>query len=432
MRLSILVALTCLSAWAQSTGASLGFSVANMDPTISPCADFYQYSCGTWLKNNPIPPDQSIWGQFNILDERNQTILRDVLEKASADNPKRSAVEQRIGDLYFSCMDEKGVEGRGIAPLQPELDRIAAISGIASLMAEVARLHAIGADVLFGFGSSPDYQNSSVSIAQVDQGGLGLPDRDYYLKTDAKSVELRSKYLAHVRSIFQLLGNSEPEATTEAEAVIRIETALATASLDRVARREPANVHHKKTPAELAALVPGIAWQKYFRDVNTPAVTTIDVSVPAFFTQLQTLLTQTSIDDWKTYLTWHLIESESQLLPSAFVDAHFDFYGKTLTGAKQLRPRWKRCVRLVDGQLGDALGQIYVDRTFGVEGKQRTQKMVQLIETAMGQDLTALTWMTPATKKKAFEKTFTRLRTKSVIRTNGATMARCGSCAATF
>ena len=265
-------------------------------------------------------------------------------------------------------------------------------------------MHSLGVDALFGFGSTPDYQNSSVNIAELDQGGLGLPDRDYYLKTDAKSVELRKQYLEHVRRVFQLLGNSASDAAKKADAVMRIETALATAALDRVARRDPANVHHKKTAQELATLTPVFAWPRYFRDVNAPPGAHIDVAVPDFFQKLQTLLTTTSLDDWKAYLTWHLIESESQLLPTPFVQAHFDFYGKTLTGAKELRPRWKRCVNLVDSQLGEALGQIYVDRTFGVEGKQRTLNMVKLIETEMGHDLSNLNWMTPETKKKAFEK----------------------------
>ena len=406
MRLPVLALLPAAAvlALAQTSDARLGFSPANMDKTVGPCVDFYQYACGTWLAKNPVPADQSSWSQFDILEERNQFILRDILEKAAAATPQRSAVEQKIGDFYHACMDEKSVDGKGLAALQPELDRIAALAGRDALVDEIAHLHSLGADVLFGFGSAPDYQDSSVDIAQVDQGGLGLPDRDYYLKTDEKSVELRRQYAAHLRRIFQLLGASGADAAKKADVVLRIETALAKASLDRVSRREPANVHHKKTAAELAALTPAFAWPRYLRAIEAPPVPNVDVTVPAFFEELQSLLAATSIEDWKTYLAWHLTESESQLLPSPFVQAHFDFYDKILTGAKELRPRWKRCVNLVDGQLGDALGQLYVDRTFGVEGKQRTLKMVGLIEDEMGRDLTTLTWMTAATRKQAFEK----------------------------
>jgi putative endopeptidase len=404
MRLSLLLLTTSVVALAQAPDAGLGFSVANMDTSVSPCVDFYQYACGTWLAKNPIPPDRSVWSRFDALDERNHEILRGILEAASADNPKRSATEQKIGDYYASCMDEKAIDAKGVAPIETEMDRIAEIHGTTALVAEVARLHLIGANVLFDFGSSPDYQDSSREIATVDQSGLSLPDRDYYLKTDAKSEEIRRQYVAHLRRMFQLLGSSEPDAAKKADVVLRIETALAKGSLDRTARRVPANVHHKMRPKELAALTPAFAWPRYFRDVNAPKVVTVDVSVPDFFKQLQTLLAGTSIEDWRTYLTWHLVHAEAQLLPSPFVQAHFDFYGKILTGAKELRPRWKRCVSMVDGQLGDALGQIYVDRTFGVEGKQRTLTMVHTIETMMGQDLSSLTWMTPETKRQALEK----------------------------
>src|SRR5882724_6168724 len=240
MRLLAFLLCTCAVQWAQSS-----FTPADLDKSVDPCVDFYQYSCGTWLAKNAIPPDQSSWGRFDELQERNREILRDILEKASADDPKRNAVEQKIGDYYASCMDEKAIDTKGISPIKPELDRIAALRDIAGLADEVARLHAIGVSALFKFGSGPDYKNSSQEIAQADQGGLGLPDRDYYLKQDAESAKLRKQYVAHVTRMFQLLGDSNPAAAKRAEVVMRIETALANGALDRVSRREPANVYHK-------------------------------------------------------------------------------------------------------------------------------------------------------------------------------------------
>ena len=301
-------------------------------------------------------------------------------------------------------MDEKAIDAKGAAPIQPELDRIAAIRDLAGLASEVARLQSTGSNVLFDFGSGPDFKDSSMDIAQVDQGGLGLPDRDYYLKTDPKSVTLRAQYVAHLRRMFQLLGNSQPAAAKKADVVMRIETALAKGSLDRVARRDPTAVYHKLALRELSALSPSFAWPKYLQDVHAPSIGSLNVAVPDFFKQLQTLLSQTSLDDWKTYLAWHLVHADAHLLSAPFVNANFDFYGKTLTGTKELRPRWKRCVSMVDGQLGEALGQSYVNLTFGADGKLRTLKEVQLIEAALGRDISGLAWMTPETKKLALEK----------------------------
>ncbi len=383
---------------------SPGFSVANLDRSASPCVDFYQYACGTWVAKNQIPSDQASWGRFNELEERNQFVLRGILEKASAADPKRSAIEQKIGDYYASCMDEKTIDAKGAAPIQPELDRIGAIRDLAGLASEVARLQSIGANVLFEFGAGPDFKDSNMDIAQADQGGLGLPDRDYYLKTDPKSVTLRTQYVAHLRRMFQLLGNAQPAAAKKADVVMRIETALAKGSLDRVARRDPSTVYHKLALRELTALSPAFAWPKYLQDVHSPTIGSLNVAVPDFFKQLQTLLAQTSLDDWKTYLAWHLAHAEAHLLSAPFEQANFDFYGKILTGAKELRPRWKRCVQVVDGQLGEALGQSYVNQTFGAAGKLRTLKEVQLIEAALSRDISSLAWMTPETRKLALEK----------------------------
>lgn len=381
-----------------------GFDLSAMDPATLACDNFYRYACGNWLKNNPIPPDRSRWGRFNELEERNLAILRDILEKSSKDNPGRTPIEQKIGDYYASCMDESAIDRKGTAPLQPELNRIAGIANLSALSDEVARLHALGVNALFNFSSGQDAKDSTQVIGQADQGGLGLPDRDYYFKDDAKSVETRKQYVEHVQKMFELLGRSPGKAAGYAQAVMKIETALAKGALDRVSRRDPVKVYHKMTVRELRSINDSFAWPKYFADVGVPPLGSLNVAEPEFFKQMQTLLSSTSLDDWKTYLTWRLVHAEGPLLPTAFVNENFNFYGRILTGAKELRPRWKRCVSFADNELGEALGRKYVEKTFGTEGKQRTLRMVRALETALGQDIQNLTWMTPATKQKAMEK----------------------------
>lgn len=378
--------------------------MSNMDPMANPCVDFYQYACGGWMANNPIPPDESTWGQFNELADRNRAILRSILEKAAADSPARTAVEQKIGDFYASCMDEQTIEKLGLAPLKGDLDRIAALRDKQAISAELVRLHVKGVNAFFRFSAEPDAKDSEHMIANADQGGLSLPDRDYYLKDDPKSLELRKQYVTHVQKIFELAGDSPEQSAAEAQVVLRIETALAKGSLDRVSRRDPDKVYHKMSVKELAALCPEIDWSEYFRGLSTPSFTDLDVSVPDFFKALGPLLTDTSLDDLKTYLRWHLIHSEAAFLPAAFVSEDFHFFHQILTGVKEMQPRWKRCVAAVNSDLGFALGQKYVEETFGPEGKARTLKMVEEIEAALGQDIRTLSWMTPATKQQALIK----------------------------
>src|ERR1700722_16026101 len=280
MRLILLFPLLALSAMAQT---SPGFSTANMDTLANPCVDFYQYACGTWMANNPIPPDQSRWGIFDALADRNRAVLHGILEKASVDDPKRSAVEQKIGDFYASCMDESAIDQLGTKPLDPELKRIDAIKSKDQIADELVRLHPLGVGALFNFSSTPDAKNSTQMIADADQGGLGLPDRDYYLKEDPKSVKLRDQYVAHVQKMLELAGESPAQATSDSQAILRIETELAKGSLDRVARRDPNRTYHKMSVKDLAALAPSIDWAKYFSGIGAPAFTDLDVSVPGFF-----------------------------------------------------------------------------------------------------------------------------------------------------
>ena len=416
MRLILLFPLLTINALAQAVPAPAtptktgpaqavpGFSTASMDMTANPCIDFYQYACGTWIANTPIPADQSSWDTFGDLSDRNREILRGILDKASANDPKRSPVEQKIGDFYASCMDEPAIDKLGAGPLEPELKRIDAIKSKEQILDALVRLQLMGVGVFFSFSSEPDPKNSNLMIAQADQGGLGLLDRDYYLKDDPKSVKLREQYVAHVQKMLTLLGGSRAQADADAKAVLRVETDLAKGSLDLVSRRDPNQVHHKMSGTELAALAPRVDWPKYFAGFGTPSFTDLDVSVPAFFKTLAAVLKNSSVADLKTYLRWHLLHSEAPFLAKAFVDENFHFFGQTLTGAKELEPRWKRCVRATDNDLGFALGQKYVEQAFPPDAKTRVLAMIQEIEKMLGEDIQSLDWMTPATKEQALVK----------------------------
>jgi len=376
--------------------------VTSMDTSVDPCTDFFAYSCGGWIKKNPIPPDQSSWSVYSKLEDDNKAILREILDSAATPAPDRDAAKQKIGDYYAACMDEKAINAAAIKPLQPVLDQIQqlrsrrAIADIAAIM--------VYNNALFRFRSDQDYKDSTQVIAEVDQGGLGLPDRDYYLKADAESAEIRKKYFAHLQKMFELLGDKPAIAAVEAQTVIRIETVLAKGSLTRVERRDPPKLYHKMTVEQLIALSPSFRWKTYFAKVGLPSLEALNVETPEFFRALNSELVSESLTSWKIYLRWHLINANAPFLSSDFVDADFDFYGKTLQGAQQLEPRWKRCVGYVDNDIGEALGQVYVERNFSPEAKQRAQKMVKEIEDAMGQDIDSLSWMTLTTKQHALEK----------------------------
>jgi putative endopeptidase len=379
------------------------FDVNALDKSVDPCTDFYQYACGGWMKNNPVPPDQASWGRFNELAERNRVYLREILENA-AKATNRTANEQKIGDYYAACMDEEAIGKKGLAPLQPVMDQINSVKDKSQLTDMIAHLHRQGINVLFEFSSGADFKNAKQVIGQADQGGLSLPDRDYYLKEDAKSVELRKKYLEHVTNMFKLLGDAPDKAAAEAAAVMRIETALAKGSADRVERRDPEKIYHKLSSEEWQALTPSLSFSKYLTDLGAPTFSSLNVVEPDFFKALDSELKSTSLDDLKTYFRWHFIHSQVQYLPKPFIDESFNFYGKTLTGAKELRARWKRCTAAVDADLGEALGKAYVEKHFPPEAKARTLKMVEALETALRHDIQGLDWMSDATKKEALVK----------------------------
>ncbi|MFL6350314.1 MAG: M13 family metallopeptidase [Bryobacteraceae bacterium] len=386
-----------------SAQSETGLDLNAIDKSADPCNDFFQYACGTWIKNNPIPPDESRWGRFDELFERNQTILRDILQD-SQKHQSRSSIDQKIGGFYQSCMDEGLIAQRGTSPLEPELKRISDISNVHELTDAIARLHARQVNVFFNFNSTPDPKNAQMMIADIDQGGLGLPERDYYLRSDTKSAEIRQKYVAHIAKMFQLIGVPEAIASKKAAKIMSIETDLAKASLDVTSRRNPQLLVHEMTAEKLTDLSPNFNFQQFFTEVNAPSFSKLNVKVPDFFKALGSLINENSLDGLKDYMTWHYLNASARLLTKAFMDENFNFYRRTLTGAKELKPRWKRCVAATDDELGEALGQKFVEKTFGEQGKQHTLEMVHEIEHEMANDIESLTWMGPETKKQALAK----------------------------
>ncbi len=406
---SLLALLLALPSFAQNAIQPV-LDVSSMDKTVDPCTDFFAYSCGGWLKKNPIPPDETSWSVYSKLELDNKAILREILETAAAPGGAHDATTQKIGDYYAACMDEKAIDAAGLKPVQADLDRIAGLQSKSDLAAVLSSAGTLNRDpwfyrsTLFRFSSEQDAKESTQTIALADQGGLGLPDRDYYTKTDPKSVELRKAYVAHVERIFELLGDKKEAASAEAATVFRMETALAQGSLTRVDRRDPQKIYHKLSVTDLQTLSPQFRWPVFLNNMGLGSVSSLNVAVPDFFKAANQLIEKEDLNNWKAYLRWHLIYINARFLSSDFVNADFDFYGKTLQGAEQIEPRWKRCVSYVDDQMGEALGQAYVQRRFSPDAKQRAQKMVDEIEAAMQQDINSLSWMSPETKKRAIEK----------------------------
>lgn len=410
MKITLLLLLISTALSAQQPLTSLPYTpsldVTSMDRAIDPCNDFYQYSCGNWVKRNPIPADQSRWDVYAKLTDDNERYLWGLLEQASAPGANHTAASQKTGSYFKACMDERAIENAGAAPLKKLLDEISALRSVSEIPAVLGHIHmeASGGDAMFGFGANQDFANSSRIIAFAAAGGLGFPDRDYYLKDDTKSQETRARYLIHVRNVFQLLGDSAAIAKTEAATVMEIETALAKSSLTRVEKRDPHNLFHTFTRAQLTALTPSFRWAGYLAVIGQPALQQFNVTEPAFFKELDAQLKVRSLSEWKTYLRWHISHDKAQYLSAPFVQEYFEFYSKHLRGIEQLRPRWKRCVQYVDRDLGEALGQVFVQKTFGPDVKARAVAMTRAIQKAMEIDIKQLAWMGDDTKTQALLK----------------------------
>jgi putative endopeptidase len=384
-------------------GLRAGIDPKDFDTSVKPQDDFYEFANGGWLKTNPVPPEYSSWGAFNELDERNKLALRKILDQAAAAKTP-DANQKRVGDFYASGMDITAIEAAGTRPLRPELDRIAGLKTATDVQAEIARLHLIGVPVCFGFGSEPDPKNSDVVIAAAGQGGLGLPDRDYYLRDDEKSQKLREQYITHVATILRLGGESIEGAIEQTRAVMRIETALAKGSKTRVELRDPVANYHRMTEAELMGQTLHFDWPVYFAAIGVMSPGDIDIGQPEFFKTLDGLLGTTPLADWQAYLRWHLLHDAASSLGADFVDENFDFYGKTLTGQQKLRERWKRVLGVVNGMVGEALGQLYVGQYFPPESKAQMLKLVHNLEEALRDRIDKLEWMDEPTRKLALAK----------------------------
>ena len=382
-----------------------GFDPMNLDKTASACTDFYQYANGGWLSANQIPAAYPSWGIANILDEKNREVLREILEAAAKNtNAPKGSSEQKVGDYYATCMDEPKIEAEGAKPLAPGFALIAGIKDQKGLQAEIAHLHSMGINAVFASDSTQDFKNSAEVTFEVYQGGLGLPDRDYYTKTDDKSKTIRDEYVKHVAKMFELLGDDAAKAASEAQTILGLETKLAEASLTRVEMRDPEKIYHRMTVAQMHDLAPTFDWPGYLQALGVPQKADVNVATPDFFKAVNQQLTSASFGDWQTYLRWHLINSNAAALSSKFVDEDFNFKGKILQGSKENLPRWKRCAAGTDRVLGEALGEVYVKKAFPPAAKARALEMVRNLEAALKSDISTLSWMGDATRKQAIVK----------------------------
>ncbi|HEY6849799.1 MAG TPA: M13 family metallopeptidase [Terracidiphilus sp.] len=381
------------------------FDPSLVDKSVDPCGNFYRYSCNGWFKRNPLPADQTSYGRFTELYELNRLHLKLILEQASTSSATRSLNEQKIGDEYASCMDTAAINSRGITPLEPELNRIGALNSSAELPALLAHLHSIGVNAFFSMGSSQDYADASSVISFYGAGGLGLPERDYYTRTDPKSKQQRQQYVAHVQRIFLLAGEPEAQAAKDADTVMAIETRLAKASLTITEQRDPQNLNHPTDVAAFSTELTHFSLNEYVTAAHAPTAGKLNDTEPKFFAAFNTLIADTPVAEIRTYLRWHLLHAYAGTsLPESFDQETWNFYSHTLNGAEKQQERWKRCTSRIDGELGEALGQVYVAKYFPPAARQHALEMTLAIEQAMDKDLEQLDWMSPATKVKAKEK----------------------------
>lgn len=400
----VIAAAVGLAVFAQTTPR--GFDPANMcTTTCKACEDFYQYANGGWIAKNEIPAAFSTWGITSPLREKNIATLHQILEDAAKNTaaPKGSN-EEKIGAFYASCVDEAKIEAAGVGPLVPEIAAINKMKSSRDLPAMLAHLHRIGVPAIFGFGAGQDFKKSDSVIAITGQGGLSLPDRDFYLKDDEKSKSTRDAYVKHVANMFKLLGDETDKAAAEAQTVMKIETQLAQVSLDRVSRRDASKQYHKMSPADLKNVMANFDWPTYIKKVGAPKFTEINVAHPDFFKGVDQMLASVPVDDWKTYLRWHLVHDAADALSTAFINENFNFYSKTLGGTKEIQPRWRRCVVATDNNLGEALGEVYVKKAFPSEAKARMKELVNNLIVALREDIPTLDWMSEPTRQAAIAK----------------------------
>ena len=383
-----------------------GIDVSDIDRKVSPCQDFYEFANGTWRANNPIPPSMVMWSKRWAAGESTKEVLHGILEEAAAHSASAApkSTDRLIGDYYGACMDQKQIDAQGVKAISRELDLVQSIGSLTDLQRVIARLNEEAIFAPFAFGSSQDPHNPTQVIADAGAAGLGLPERDYYFKDDDKSKETRQKYVEHVAATFVLAGSDQAAAATSAQVVMRMETALAGASLTNVELRDPHATDHKMKLDEVQKLTPDFSWSEYFKTANVDPSVAFNVDQPKFMGEFQRQLQQTSLADWKTYLTWQVLLTAAPSLSTPFVQEDFAFNHQYLQGAKEMKPRWKRCVEATDADLGEALGKKYVEKQFSPEAKARMQEMVKNILLALHDDILTLTWMSDETKQKALVK----------------------------
>lgn len=375
-----------------------------LDTNTAPNQDFFTYANGTWQKQNPIPPEYASWGTFYILQEKNQKTIHQMLMQAANDKQaKPGSIEQKVGDFYFSGMDETSINKLGATPLSAEFSRIDSIKNLADLQTVITHLQLMGVNALFGFGSMQDFKNSSEMIGAAMQGGLGLPDRDYYLKDDKKFQQIRNAYVQHIAKMFELLGDTPTQAAAAAKTVMTIETALAKASMSQTVQRDPHAIYHMMDIKQLEKITPNFSWPHYFTAIGQPNIKRINLAMPEFFTKVNELLPNVSLDDWKIYLRWHLIDAFASYLSQPFVEQNFRM-ASALTGTEKILPRWRRVVHTENEALGFAIGKLYVEKYFSPDSKKEVLEILHNIRQALRKDLTTLSWMTPATRKAALQK----------------------------
>lgn len=402
--LAFLAALVLASSAIAQDGAHSGFDVSQLDRSVDPCVDFYQFSCGGWRAKHPLPPDKGRYNRYDEMAESNKNKLREILEAAPKPGTPRDSLSRQVGNYYAACIDESAAEKKGTQPLDPYFSKIAALSNKRAALALMASLDDEGIPTLFSFSSAPDLHQSSMMIAELDQGGLSLPDKDFYLTGDAKAIERRQKFSEHITRMFTLVGESLPDAKGDAETILEIETALAKATLDRTARRDPANLDHKMALAEFNRLAPNLYFNDYLQAVKTPKFEALNVGVPEYFHQASALVEKILLTQWKTYLRWKVIRQLAPMLSSGLVNEYYAFNSQYLRGAASIEPRWKRCVSAVDNQLGEASGKLFVDKHFGAAGRENVRRIVQNVLSELEEGIRTADWMSPETKRKALVK----------------------------